>query len=266
MHRQASISFCKALLVVLTLGLPLHAPSDLAALCPVPKSANDSALDSFALGSDLLAVVRRSCLACSTPIADFLRFAPNTCADNANLELIVDSAKLCPQTALSETSLESTRPVSDSGSDQSGGAAVELDNGGSSESASAALVRSHGRPEFDRAVYYRNKEFAFDGGWLPINIPLVFDVFMGDAYNRTPLNCTLVPLVASLHWHIDDVGGHWRFRGNLGYDFQWLDYFSFPGGTETRYFSYDMGIRRNFVPRRGSQDCDLLFGSAMFPF
>jgi hypothetical protein len=93
-------------------------------------------------------------------------------------------------------------------------------------------------------------EFTFDGGWLPINIPFVFDVFLGDAYNRATLDYTLVPLVASLRWHINDVGGRWIFRGN--WDMTVSGSITLiPRGPETRYFSYDMGIRRNFVPRRG---------------
>jgi Lipid A 3-O-deacylase (PagL) len=119
------------------------------------------------------------------------------------------------------------------------------------KSDSSAVVRPNNQPELDRGVYYRNKlEFAFDAGWLPINIPFVFDVFLGDAYNRAPLDYTLVPLVASLRWHMNDVGGPWVFRGNWDMTFSG-SMTLIPRGPETHYFSYDMGIRRNFVPRRG---------------
>lgn len=121
-----------------------------------------------------------------------------------------------------------------------------------SKSSSVAVARSQNSPEFHHDIYYRNKlEFALDGGWLPINIPFVFDVFLGDAYNKTPLNYTLVPLIASLRWHIDDVNGPWIFRGN--WDMTVSGSITLiPRGPETRYFSYDMGIRRNFVPHRGN--------------
>lgn len=123
--------------------------------------------------------------------------------------------------------------------------------GGDSKPSSVAVVRSQTPPELHDDVYYRNRlEFAFDGGWLPINIPFVFDVFLGDAYNMTPLRYTLVPLVASIRWQFDDVGGPWIFRGN--WDLTASGSLTLiPRGPETRYFSYDMGIRRNFVPRRG---------------
>lgn len=123
--------------------------------------------------------------------------------------------------------------------------------GEEAKSSSAAVVRPKNQPQLDRGVYYRNKlEFAFDAGWLPINIPFVFDIFMGDAYTRAPLDYTLVPLVASLRWHIDDVAGPWIFRGN--WDLTVSGSITLiPRGPETRYFSYDMGIRRNFVPHRG---------------
>ena len=130
-------------------------------------------------------------------------------------------------------------------------AAVSNELVSDSKSSPTAVVRAQNRPESRDAVYYRNKlEFAFDGGWLPMNIPFVFDVFLGDSYNRAPLNYALVPLVASLRWHIDDVGGPWIFRGN--WDMTVSGSITLiPRGPETRYFSYDMGIRRNFVPRRG---------------
>ena len=36
------------------------------------------------------------------------------------------------------------------------------------------------KPDFNRDIYYRNKlEFSFESGWLPINIPLVFDFLVG---------------------------------------------------------------------------------------
>lgn len=35
------------------------------------------------------------------------------------------------------------------------------------------------RVDFNRDVFYRNKlEFSYEVGWLPINIPFVFDVFV----------------------------------------------------------------------------------------
>ncbi|HYM79469.1 MAG TPA: acyloxyacyl hydrolase [Candidatus Dormibacteraeota bacterium] len=99
--------------------------------------------------------------------------------------------------------------------------------------------------------YYKNRfEFSLDAGWLPINIPFVFDVFLGDAYNMTPLKYTLVPVVASVRWQMDDVGGPWIFRGNWDMTLSG-SVTVIPRGPETRYFSYDMGIRRNFIPRNG---------------
>ena len=110
-------------------------------------------------------------------------------------------------------------------------------------------VRRSNLPDFNRNVYYRNKlEFAFDVGALPINIPFPFDFIEGDSYIEHPIKYTLVPIIASLRWHISNIGGPWIFRGNWDLtssgSFTWI-----PSGPETRYISYDMGIRRNFVPR-----------------
>lgn len=104
-------------------------------------------------------------------------------------------------------------------------------------------------PDFNRDIYYRHKlEFAFDVGWLPINIPFPFDAFEGDPYQLYPLRYTLVPVIGSLRWHLDDVGSRWIFRGNWDATAS-LSATAIPRGAETHYFSYDMGIRRNFVPR-----------------
>ena len=103
--------------------------------------------------------------------------------------------------------------------------------------------------DFNRAIYYRNKlEFSLEGGWLPINIPFPLDIFVGDAYNTYPLKYTLVPIIASLRWQLDSVGSPWILRGNWDLTFSG-SVTAIPRGPETRYFSYDMGIRRNFVQR-----------------
>jgi hypothetical protein len=105
------------------------------------------------------------------------------------------------------------------------------------------------RPDFNRDIYYKNKlEFSLDVGWLPINVPFPFDVFEGDAYELYPLRYTLVPILASLRWHLDDIGGPLILRGNYDVTFAG-SVTAIPRGAETHYFSYNMGIRRNFVPR-----------------
>lgn len=102
----------------------------------------------------------------------------------------------------------------------------------------------------NQGIYYRNKlEFSLDGGYLPINVPFPLDIFVGDNYNTYPLKYTLVPIIASLRWHLDDVGGPWILRGNFDLTFSG-SVTGIPRGPETRYFSYQMGIRRNFVPHK----------------
>jgi hypothetical protein len=105
--------------------------------------------------------------------------------------------------------------------------------------------------EFNRDIYYRNKlEFSLDGGWLPINIPFPLDVFVGDNYNTYPLKYTLVPVFASLRWQVDGIEGPWVLRGNWDMTFTG-SITAIPRGPESHFLSYIMGIRRNFVPRRG---------------
>jgi hypothetical protein len=104
-------------------------------------------------------------------------------------------------------------------------------------------------PDFNKDIYYRNKlEFSFETGALPINIPFVFDVFVGGNYSQKPLHYTLVPTFASMRWHMGDVRGPRILRGNTDLTAS-LSFTAIPRGPETRYGAFDLGVRRNFVPR-----------------
>ena len=110
-------------------------------------------------------------------------------------------------------------------------------------------VRPSKPVDFNQDIYYKNKlEFSFETGWHPVNIPFVYDFAVGDSYNETPLKYTLVPVIASLRWHVNDVGGRWIFRGNFDFTFS-LSATLIPRGPETHYFAFIFGVRRNFVHR-----------------
>jgi Lipid A 3-O-deacylase (PagL) len=148
---------------------------------------------------------------------------------------------LCTPSAFSQSGIVSidhaTQPGSETGADSNNQPLVEK------------RLPKPKPPDFNRDIYYRNKlEFSLDGGWLPINIPFPFDVFQGDPYTTYPLKYTLVPVIASLRWHMGGVGGPPVFRGNWDITFSG-SITAIPRGPESRYFSYIMGIRRNFVPR-----------------
>lgn len=103
--------------------------------------------------------------------------------------------------------------------------------------------------DFNRKIYYKNKlELSEETGWLPINIPFVFDCFLGDNYTMTPLKYTLVPNLFSLRWQMDDIGGRGILRGNWELMLSGA-FTAIPRGPETRYWAYDMGMRRNFIHR-----------------
>ena len=127
---------------------------------------------------------------------------------------------------------------------------VSNDAGAGSSSAVSDNVLVHvlpRRPDYNRNLYYKNKvEFSLQTGWLPINIPFVFDFLLGGGYNMTPLRYTLVPVIASLHWQTGDVKGPGFLRGNWDLNTS-ASFTGIPRGPETRYISYMMGIRRNFV-------------------
>lgn len=126
--------------------------------------------------------------------------------------------------------------------------AVSLGQDATSQAADETL-RNIERPDFNRNIYYKNKrEFSFETGWLPINIPFVFDFLLGGGYNVTGLNYTLVPNIASLRWQTGDLKGAWILRGNWDVTFSGAVTL-IPRGPETNYEAYIMGIRRNFVHR-----------------
>jgi hypothetical protein len=121
--------------------------------------------------------------------------------------------------------------------------------GEDSKSPSVEVLRPPKPPDFNQNIYYRNKlEFGLDVGYLPINIPFVFDVFIGDGYTLTPLRYTLVPIIASVRWQMGDVAGPSFLRGNWDLSAS-ASAVVIPRGPETRYYAWIMGIRRNFVQR-----------------
>jgi hypothetical protein len=155
-----------------------------------------------------------------------------------------------PQSGAAETSVDN-RPLS-SGSVRAA-ASSSVTNDASRENIKPAGIELNRTFKGDpnRDLYYKNRlELSLDGGWLPINIPFVFDVFLGDGYTMTSLRYTLVPIIASVRWQLDDVGGPWIFRGN--WDLTASGAVTLiPRGPETHYYAWMMGVRRNFVPRQG---------------
>jgi hypothetical protein len=249
MSTRDTVQFWKSLLVVVLLGLPSLAQSgsgcsSWVATPDLKQSMQDD------LGPRLreTAVDPSRIQAYSESAVEPLG-AQRALAKNLSPRYTIDCAASCPLPGAGGRR-SGSQLIAGYICDQYGIVDVDNDVRGDSKSSSVAVVRPQNQPDLD-GVYYRNRlEFTFDGGWLPINIPFVFDVFLGDAYNRATLDYTLVPLVASLRWHINDVGGPWILRGN--WDMTVSGSITLiPRGPETRYFSYDMGIRRNFVPRRG---------------
>ena len=117
------------------------------------------------------------------------------------------------------------------------------------KSSESLEIQHHVRADRNLDIYYRNRrEFSLDVGWHPVNIPFIYDFAVGDSYNMTPLKYTLLPIVASLRWHVTNVGWRSVFRGNMDFTFS-ASITAIPRGPETHYTSFDFGIRRNFVYR-----------------
>ena len=132
---------------------------------------------------------------------------------------------------------------------QQGVRGSEADPSDGGVKASGLIAETKNRPDRNLDIYYRNRrEFSLDVGWHPVNIPFIYDFAVGDSYNMTPLKYTLVPIVASLRWHVTNVGWRWIFRGNMDFTFSG-SVTVIPRGPETHFYAFDFGIRRNFVYR-----------------
>ena len=119
----------------------------------------------------------------------------------------------------------------------------------SSAGVSTPTVKRYRPPDFNRAIFFKHKlEFSQDVGWLPINIPFPFDFLLSAQYQLYPLKYTLVPLIGSVRWQLGDIHGPLFLRGNWDVEAS-LGVVAIPRGPETHYFTYIMGMRRNFVPR-----------------
>jgi hypothetical protein len=137
----------------------------------------------------------------------------------------------------------------DGAADGSSTATLGSEPDSNSRPVSLLINRRQSKPDFNQAVFFKHKlEFSLDVGWLPINVPFPFDVFEGDPYDLYPLRYTLVPVLASLRWQLGNIWGPPVLRGNWDLTFT-ASATAIPRGPETRYFSYDMGLRRNFIPR-----------------
>lgn len=126
---------------------------------------------------------------------------------------------------------------------------IEGHKGGEPSVPPAKVIGPSKQVYLSQSVYHRNGlEFSFETGWHPFNIPFVYDFAVGGGYNMTPLKYTLMPVIASLRWHVNGVGGPWIFRGNFDFTFSG-SVTLIPRGPETHYFAFIFGIRRNFVHR-----------------
>jgi hypothetical protein len=182
---------------------------------------------------------------------DFLTVPLLLSASDNPARKLVDASELTPSLdGKGRSNVQHRYPRNASESTQQQAFTHPAPDPGSKRAPSDKTLR-HSKPaDFNRDIYYRNKlEFSLETGWLPINIPFVFDFLVGSAYTTWPLHYTMVPNIASIRWHVDGIGGPSILRGNTDFTFSG-SYTAIPRGAETRYFAFDYGIRQNFVQPR----------------
>jgi hypothetical protein len=178
-----------------------------------------------------------------------LAFPADTKSDNLQAESAVECDTLSAQADCSASLSPQQQTLTSQSRVQDPKGSNSARNSDTSKPLIAATARSHERPDINSEIYRRNRlDFALDVGWHPVNIPFIYDFAVGDSYNMTPLKYTLVPIIASLRWQVTNVGWPWIFRGNMDFTFSG-SITPIPRGTETHYYAFMFGIRRNFVHR-----------------
>jgi len=103
--------------------------------------------------------------------------------------------------------------------------------------------------DFNRKIYFKNKlEFAADMGYYFYNTKFIFDFIEGQNWDRPKEfpDYNLIPIILSLRWHLDDLGGPWFLRGNTDVTFSG-SYTFITDGPESYYAAFMTGARYNFV-------------------
>jgi hypothetical protein len=173
----------------------------------------------------------------------------NASTEPGPLHSSINFEKVCADPANCNAWFGSEQPISTAEVQQSAQGTKPDASDADSKATSDLIAQRHQRPDRNLDIYYRNRrEFSLDVGWHPVNIPFIYDFAVGGGYNETPLKYTLVPIVASLRWHVTNVGWRGFFRGNMDFTFSG-SITAIPRGPETHYVSFDFGIRRNFVYR-----------------
>jgi hypothetical protein len=236
-----------ALFVLLMPAMPLRAQSDLNSFWGLSEFNSTGLINADnPLGRDLGFGPGSGPILAAWKGADLGDNAPT---EPLPLSSSINFEKVCAHPATCKAWFGAEQPILTPGTPQSE-QVTKADNPDADSKASSEMIAKHPkRPDRNLDIYYRNRrEFSLDVGWHPVNIPFVYDFAVGDSYNMTPLKYTLVPIIASLRWHITNVGWRSIFRGNMDFTFSG-SITAIPRGPETHYVSFDFGIRRNFVYR-----------------
>jgi len=189
--------------------------------------------------------------------SDALADLSNAAVSNADLSTSVAPT---PATSGGEVSSLYTGPAPDahlSSTAEPGPYSISNPDAGTNQDADADSNASPDKPakpvkirrhDFNDDIHYQFKmEYSQELGVLPINIPFVFDIFIGSEYDQKPLHYTLVPVEPSFRWQMGKLNGPGWLRGNTELELS-PTFTSVVRGPESRYEAFVLGFRRNFVP------------------
>lgn len=234
-------------ILLLTWVVPLRAQSITKFFPGFPKSrAHSSPETQYERGSDISSTTQLQPVSIPGTLSSAER-STEAESEHSQQAAIIELDEICDKPSRTSWSDSQERALTSDATETSH--AGKADTSPQNAKASSSVVQYHKQPDFNRDIYYRNRtEFALDVGWHPVNIPFIYDFAVGDTYNMTPLKYTLVPIIASLRWHVTNVGWRSIFRGNMDFTFSG-SITPIPRGPETHYYSLMFGIRRNFVYR-----------------
>jgi hypothetical protein len=179
-------------------------------------------------------------LALTAASQSFAQDSPLQAATNSKPEVTLVALALAAKSAPVDASSASTPEIAP---------ATDLERHDPEWHETAAVAPGIQPRDFNEDIYYKYRlDYSQQLGVLPINIPFVFDVFVGGDYSQKPLHYTVMPIMPSIRWEVGKISGPSFLRGNTDITAS-LPFTVVLRGPEHLYGAFALGARRNFIYR-----------------